>query len=1039
MCGRDYRLTDGTPSQCDPDGDKPCCSGVWKGECGNTEEFCSCGECTNYTRIYREWEESGGTQKWRYDGRCGRFYPLPDGKPTQCDPDGDKPCCSSGWRGECGNTAEHCSCRDCTDYKFEKWWRESGGTQKWRYDGKCGGYYRLPDGTPGQCDPDGDKPCCSGVWKGECGNTEEFCSCGECTNYTRIYREWEESGGTQKWRYDGRCGRFYPLPDGKPTQCDPDGDKPCCDSKGYGECGNTAEHCSCRDCTDYKFEKWWRESGGTQKWRYDGKCGGYYRLPDGTPGQCDPDGDKPCCNRWYGCGNTAEYCSCYEECANYARISKDWKESNGTQKWRYDGKCGRHYPLPDGTDGQCDPDGKFPCCDREGRCSGAREDCTCQDCTDYRYIKWRDDGRCGRDNYLLDGSPAECNPDGEKPCCNQDGQCSELPADCFCENCTDHRLTISWKDRMCYNPLLNNASYDLDAIFKCDNGIRCVGYRDMCNRINDCGDMSDEIYCKNHTICKSTLKLDNPRFVSKSATCNGYPDCFDWSDECNHSCGREILGSWALKIACCMMGILALVFNCVSMVHGVTSTVSNCPTEKMMITKVLMSLIGLGDFLIGCYLIVLFIYDSLVYGNSYCENQPEWLTGTPCMILGVISTVGSQLSLFSMTTLSCIIMYGVVFKKMSIPSEVTRRSVLKATLLALTLLMVSLAISVTPLLPFFEDYFVQGIYYQTDKKQLLGFPDKVYHYKILGLDEYFYHQIYSWSKIREKMSEVYGDLPSYLVHFYGNDGVCLFKYFVRRDNEYTQENILDKDKTPDADDILDVGDEIIKTRNVTVWTMLVVNLICFVVVTVCYIAITCKTRKSTQESGQLDNPDRLRENKAMQNRIILIIVTDFLCWVPFIMISGMHNLKYIDASTWYTPFAMTVLPINSVINPLLYDKVLLAFIMRRIRPVGEFITCKLRKVLVWVESTRLYQGTARQIRLAREYISVKRGTLLTWVESTRLYQGTARQIRLVRENITVRLGDISVRAALNRLCRRSEDNENTVTQENVIEMDIMNQ
>ena len=167
-----------------------------------------------------------------------------------------------------------------------------------------------------------------------------------------------------------------------------------------------------------------------------------------------------------------------------------------------------------------------------------------------------------------------------------------------------------------------------------------------------------------------------------------------------------------------------------------------------------------------------------------------------------------------------------------------------------------------------------------------------------------------------------------------------------------------------------------------------------------------------RESGQHDNPERYRENRSMQNRIILIIVTDFLCWVPFIIVSGMHNLKYIDASTWYTPFAMTVRPINSVINPvinpLLYDKILLAFIMRRIRPVGEFITCKIRKVLLWVESTRLYQGTVRQIGL-------------------------------VRENITVRFGDIAVRAVLNRLCRRSEDNENIVTQENVMEMEIINQ
>ena len=641
MCGRDYRLTDGTPSQCDPDGDKPCCSKNWDGECGNTEEFCSCGECTNYTRIYREWEKSGGTQKWRYDGGCGRFYPLPDGKPTQCDPDGDKPCCSSDWRGECGNTTEHCSCSLCTDYKFEKWWRESGGTQKWRNDSMCGIYYSLPDGTPAQCDPDGDKPCCSHWQAGECGNTAEYCSCGDCTNYTRIHKEWEESGGIQKWRYDGRCGIYYPLPDGTSGQCYPDGENPCC--SWYGECGNTAENCSCKDCT------------------------------------------------------------------NYARISKEWKESYGTQKWRYDGKCGWYYHLPNGTPAQCDPDGKFPCCNgRVGRCSGTREDCTCQDCIDYRKIKWRDDERCGRDYPLSDGSPAECNPRKGKSCCSQDKRCSNLPADCFCENCTDHRLTIKWtEDRMCDRPLWNNGS----AVFKCDNGFKCVGYKDVCNRIDDCGDMSDEIYCKNHIlICKSTLKTDNPQFVTESELCDGFSDCFDWSDECNDSCGREILGSWALKIACCFMGILAVVFNCVSIVHGVTSMISGSSTEKKMITKVLMTLIGLGDFLIGFYLIVLFIYDSLVYGSSYCENQPEWLTGTPCMILGVISTVGSQLSLFSMTTLSCIIMYGVVFKKMSFPSEVTRKSVLKTTVLALMLLMVSLVIAVTPLVPTLEDYFVQGIY-----------------------------------------------------------------------------------------------------------------------------------------------------------------------------------------------------------------------------------------------------------------------------------------------------------------------------------------
>ena len=773
-----------------------------------------------------------------------------------------------------------------------------------------------------------------------------------------------------KWRDDLKCGKYHPLADGKPAECDSAGDFPCCSDRYFGKCSTVDDelHCSCQDCIDY-----------SKKWRDDGRCGGYFPLPDGSPAQCNPHGENPCCNYdWFHreCGNSAEHCAC-SSCVNYTRIYEDWEKSGGENKtWRYDGRCGRDHPLPDGSPAQCDPNGDSPCCRDDiwfGWCSNKPEDCNCQDCIDYSVTeKWIKNGSCGVDYPLRDGRPSECDPFGEYPCCSDDGRCSNTPDDCTCKNCVDYRLMIKWReDRICDtdderyldlknfpgNPTPHSDYPDIAKsklvryryegnIFKCDNG-KCVNYKQLCNRIDDCGDLSDELDCPQHMICENTRNSTNPKFLTPQRECDGKVDCFDWSDECNDSCGREILGSWMLKIICCFIGILAMAFNSVSVVHGASYILHDCSTENMLITKVLMSLIGSGDFLIGVYLIVLFIYDSLVYGSSYCQHQPEWLTGTPCMILGVISTVGSQLSLFSMTILSCIIMYGVVFKKMRISGQVTKKSLLKVSVLALTILSISLFIALVPLVHSLEDYFVQGIYYQSDTERLYGLPGKKEHaYIFMEMGQINNSRYFSWNDIRNRMDYMlrhHGDIQRRPVHFYGNDGVCLYKYFFRRDILMAFDFSITSQYRDQVQNIEEL-ELLDNTREVTVWTMLTVNAACFIVITVCYIAITWKTRKSTQESGQHDNPDRLRENRAMQNRIILIIVTDFLCWVPFIIISGMHNLKYIDASNWYTPFALTVLPLNSVINPLLYDKIMLEFIKRRFGQLLDSSTNRLSHI-----------------------------------------------------------------------------------------------
>ena len=374
-------------------------------------------------------------------------------------------------------------------------------------------------------------------------------------------------------------------------------------------------------------------------------------------------------------------------------------------------------------------------------------------------------------------------------------------------------------------------------------------------------------------------------------------------------------------------------------------------------SKSLMSLIGSGDFLIGLYLIILSVYDSLIFGTKFCRRQAEWLTGSACLTLGVISTIGSQISLFSMTAMSLIRMYGLLYRSMRISGPVNKKAVTRVVLLCSSIIFLSLAIALVPLVPSFEDYFVQGMHYDPAYKVFIGFPNKDRHIKVL--EEYYRNNTTSntskitsglpWKEIGKKVDGMFtqdhGTLSRRPVHFYGNDGVCLFKYFVRTDDARRNRK--------------DLGTKIVISDPV-VWTMLVVNLICFIIITYCYIRININTWQSTQSSGQQDNPERLRENRAIQIRIMMIVATDFMCWVPFLFISGLHNLGQIDASDWYTSFAMTVLPLNSVINPLIYDKALgklLHEVMRkfRVEQLSEFVRGGLTST---VTSTRLEPTSA---------------------------------------------------------------------------------
>ena len=426
--------------------------------------------------------------------------------------------------------------------------------------------------------------------------------------------------------------------------------------------------------------------------------------------------------------------------------------------------------------------------------------------------------------------------------------------------------------------------------FLCENDV-CVTYDKVCNLVDDCGDGSDEDLCTNHFKCN---RSQSDARIPKWKRCDSQIDCEDLSDECNSDCGQEIIRGMALKIFSWIEGLLAVIFNGILIASSLAS-LRNIATNTGLLNKLLIIMIGLGDFLIGGYLLTVSVIDFML-GPSYCFKQTEWRSSKYCSVLGIISTLGSQVSLFSMTCLSIGRLFGIK-NAMGISSSITLRSCGKIALVLFLVMGTSLAIAILPILPRFEDYFVNGIRYDNTNPLFIGIPNKDVHHRVI---EAYYGRMrgdketdLSWKVIRELVdgmfTTTYGGLSGRKVDFYGNDGVCLFKYFVTEDDP----------------------------QRFFSWTILGINFFCFFVISISYIVIgilSVRSGKAINNNKQIE-----KRNRKTQRKISFIIATDFCSWVPFIVICCLHSVSVLDATNWYAFFSIVALPINSVINPLLYD------------------------------------------------------------------------------------------------------------------------
>ena len=475
---------------------------------------------------------------------------------------------------------------------------------------------------------------------------------------------------------------------------------------------------------------------------------------------------------------------------------------------------------------------------------------------------------------------------------------------------TQKRLLLDVKDEETYTALTQICTEKLNKY--CDENIKknsicqwrfdCrnsdgrkqnIELSSVCDYSVDCRGSRDERICPNSTHFKCWYEN---KYIPREKYLDGHHDCEDRSDECVTdalSSPRELIKNNFLRKFVWVSAIMTVVANSVAIfLHFKKLRKLRCRHSMPYANTLLISHLSAADLVMGISLLLVSV-KSNEYSGDYCYHDYRWRSSAACTFVGVLTMVSSQTSMNILVLLTGLRLY-VTFR----PFMSNQVSVKLIHALCLFSWMIAGFLALLPI--WRADIFTKGYFVE---------PNIFFDRQYVTKDAYvrYYHVSHNILKTHKSSSNLY-DFPERRVNiirefgYYSSSGVCFPDLFSRETPEFYIS-----------------------------FAIITYNLVAllFIAMTYFYIFLTYNNKPmiGTEKQQRLIT----KSTKTLKRRIIFIIVTDAISWVPIIAfaISSYSGNKL--PGVVHPLSSIVLLPINSALNPVIYsrfDKVATAVLVR---------------------------------------------------------------------------------------------------------------